>query len=203
MIRNQHTRRRFRAVTTFLKWVEITTLIIFAVSLFVEYYDSYCMVDNCLGQSDFTQSWILQPLFTSFLALVFFVRTGVSFALSDPDDRGEPLFYLSLCGLMVQYILITFFFDEIITSRLQNTQGLPLLLVIIFIGTAFSLLADKATWDKTSYFVRLRITISLIHIITVIVSPLLSLLSALPFLVIGILWKDGSYHMLSSKDLEE
>jgi len=177
-----------------LKWAEVFFTISFFIALFWSFYLSLCSADSCSSFliSNSTQNTII-TLFFSVWGLLNSLRIGLVFLLNDDDERVENLFYISLVGLFLCNLIIGLFFTEFVARTEKNQVDTPsfIALIIVLMSTVASLLADKQTWDKSTPFVKYRISLTILELVILLVNPFLGIFSAIIVLPISIMLKGG------------
>ncbi len=177
-----------------LKWAEVVFTISFFVALFWFFYLSLCKASSC---SSFLISNEVQ---NTLIALFFFIwgalnslRIGLVFLLNDKDEKPENLFYISLVGLFLCNLLIGIFFTEFVSRSEKNQVDTPsfIALIIILMSTVASLLADRQTWDKSTAFVKFRISLTILELVILLVNPFLGIFTAIFVLPVSIMLKGG------------
>jgi hypothetical protein len=175
-----------------LKWAEVLYLCFYVILVFWFLYTGFCG-ESC---SDVSFSVELLDIFAFLIfagwGILSSVRTGLTFLLDDDDDEPETVFYVSLGGLALSYVIFGLFFDDFIKSIFGDFTSSSVILasVVTLLATVVGFLADKRTWDKVSTFVKLRITLSLLLIISLIISPVFGVILSALFIPISILLSD-------------
>ncbi len=175
-----------------LKWVEVFYLCFYVILVFWFLYTGFCGED-CRDISFGAEGVGLIALFVfAGWGILSSLRTAVTFWVNDIDDEPETLFYVSLGGLALSYTTFGLFFEEFIKSIFGDFTSSPVILasIVILLSTVIGFLADKRTWDKVCTFVKLRITLSLLLIISLIISPILGIILSAFFIPTSILLSD-------------
>ncbi len=107
-----------------------------------------------------------------------------NFELFDKNKEGNIFFKSSVIGLGVGYGLISLFFKQLILNGgLGDNQGIFMVLLLLFFVCASFLLQDKYSWDHSSLFVKVRLSVFILNYILFLVSPVSGLIFA--FLLVG------------------
>jgi hypothetical protein len=187
-----------------LKWLEVLFTAIFFVVIFWFFYLSLCKADTC------KEFWITNQvqniivgIFFSVWGLLTSLRIGVVFLLNDPDPEPEYLFYLSLVGIFLSNLLFGLFFNDFVLRAENNQSDTPsfIALILVLMTTVGSLLLDKQTWDKSTAFVKIRISMAVIELVVLLINPYLGIILAGFILPIAISIKGGLEVEEDSKDL--
>jgi hypothetical protein len=127
-------------------------------------------------------------------------RTGLSYYIK-VDSEGEEmdisqyLFYFSLMGPTIVFILYGIFVEEfllIAEKRAGNTLIFIISILALFATIIIYMFDKNISWDKCKKFVKIRVTLSLIHAIFLIASPSIniSLFISVLFMAAGALYYD-------------
>lgn len=142
------------------------------------FYQSRCNDITCTIEIDsFQVGLTLFKIFFPIWAALNSARLAVVYRLSDEDDKPETFFYWGLFSLFGCYAALNVFFVQFF-SQLSSTVAKmsldsPILIaeILLISGTLALLLADTQNWDKSSFFVKARVSISLLHIVLFLISP--------------------------------
>lgn len=164
------------------------------VFLFWVLYTSFCSNTSCkefaISQEQFIQ--FIQVAFPVY-GIVNSLRLGLVYRLNDRDDEPESIFYISLGGLAMLYTLIGLFFSDFLarSQRSGSESSIFIITLLLFVVTVGSLLADRQTWDKSTFFVRWRVVLSLIHVIILLINPITGLMLSCVLVPAGVLAYGG------------
>jgi hypothetical protein len=95
-------------------------------------------------------------------------------------------------GIGLSYFISGVFFRDF--NQLSNreiAQSVPFSLNLLILGFAgFLLFQEKKLWSKTTNFVKVRLGLSLIHLIVIAINPYIGFFTAISFFTAMILWKE-------------
>ena len=121
------------------------------------------------------------------------VRIGLVFLINDPDPEPEYLFYVSLVGLFISNILFGLFFSDFVSRAEKGQVDAPVFIaeVVVLMFTVGSLLADRQTWDKSTTFVKIRISLSILELVVLLINPYLGIILAVFVIPVSVILKGG------------
>lgn len=175
---------------TILKWLELAFAGIFTVLIFWIFYKVLCY-DVVCQQVNITQQQLVSLLqfILPLVGLLNSLRIGLLFVLNDKDKIPETFFYLGLIGLFISYSIFGLFFNSFLYRGENTLADSPVLIIQVFVLliTISLLLADRQTWDKSTAFIRLRISLSLIHLVLFLINPVIGLLASVIIIPISVI----------------
>jgi hypothetical protein len=188
-----------------LRWVEILLLSIFFLYFIFTIFriNPVCINTDCAGNilklslMDFVVVTVL-PIFVIFTA----IRVIFNFTINDHDKRIEAPFYAGIFGIMVTYLIFAFRHQDFfyIYAKNSDIQTEPLIVTIelaVFLISGLLLLYKKRNWDKSVFFVKLRVIFFILHLIVMSVNinfGVVLFLLLIPFLIFVDLRLDNHYH---------
>jgi uncharacterized YccA/Bax inhibitor family protein len=142
-------------------------------------YTSLCTEDTCKSTS-ITKD-VLSTILTFSLPIVGIlnsIRTAVVYKLNDPDNIPENLFYSSLIGFSLFYLILGIFNSHYIglVEKTTLSKSFWLIGIIIFAISFVFVLADRMTWHKAPNFIKWRLALTIIHQTSFIMSIYLGLM---------------------------
>lgn len=148
------------------------------------FYQSRCNDITCTIEINSVQVGLsLFKIFFPIWAALNSARIALVYRLSDTDDEPETFFYWGLIGLFACYATLNIFFIQFL-NQYSNSFGQvsidsPILIaeILLIAGTLALLLADTQNWDKSTFFVKARVSVSLLHIVLFLISPPFGVLS--------------------------
>lgn len=180
-------------LNSLLRFLELVFLIVVGFFAFRIIYLNTCNTLSCVtsrpSQEDLNLA--IQLAFPIFGLLNSF-RISTSFSLNDLDPEPEDFFHLSLVGVGISYFISGIFFRDFnqISNR-EIAQSTPFSLNLLILGFAgFLLFQEKKLWSKSTNFVKVRIALSLIHLVLIAINPYIGFFTALIFFSVMILWKE-------------
>jgi hypothetical protein len=187
--------KNLAALQNTLKWIELIALGAFLVGVFWVFYNALCFDTTC-RQSFVNEANLIKAIQVAMplAAFVGMLRTAVVFLLNDRDSETETLFYLSLLGVVLSYSIVGWFFPVFLDRGQNYFTESPVFVaaIITLLITIALLLADRQTWDKSNVFVRLRVSLSLIHLVLLLINPLIGLLASIIILPVLVLMYSGT-----------
>lgn len=194
LLKTDNNFKNFLFLQECLKWLEVFFASTFFVGLFWFFYLSLCRADSCKSfwLSTVTQNFVISAFFITW-GFLNSLRIGVVFLLNDPDDEPEILFYISLVGLFLCNLLIGLFFPDFVSRADKNQVDTPafIALIIILMSTVASLLVDKQNWDKSTTFVKARISLTILELVVLLVNPYLGIITAVIILPLSVVLNGG------------
>jgi hypothetical protein len=192
-------------INEFLRFAEIILLSGFLIYFISTIFrvDPICIASACstnflnISLMDFVVVSIL-PVFITFGIL----RIIINFTVNDHDKSIESSFYLGLIGILITYLIFAFRHKDFFYIYAKNTdiQSEPLVVtieLIVFLISGLLLLSKKRNWDKSVFFVKLRLIFLIIHLVIMTVNinfGVVAFLFSIPFLIWADIKFDNHYH---------
>lgn len=141
---------------------------------------------------------IILPIFVSFGIL----RAIINYTINDHDKSIEVPFYTGLVGVLITYFIFSFQHNDFFFIYAKNTdiQTEPLVVtieLIVFLISGLLLLSKKRNWDKSVFFVKLRLIFLIIHLVIMTVNinfGVVAFILSIPFLIWTDLKIENHYH---------
>jgi hypothetical protein len=162
-----------------------------------------CIASGC-SSNLFTMSLMDLAVVTVLPIFVFFgvLRVLINFTINDHDKSIEIPFYTGLIGILITYLIFSFQHNDFfyIYAKNNDIQTEPLIVtveLIIFLISGLLLLSKKRNWDKSVFFVKLRVIFFVIHLVIMTVNinfGVVAFLLSIPFLIWTDLKIDNHYH---------
>ena len=188
-----------------LRWAEVLLLSIFFVYFMFTVFrvDPICINTGC--SSNLFQMSLMNLVVVSVLpafAFLDIIRVLICFTINDHDQRIEGPFYAGLIGILVTYLIFAFQHDDFfyIYAKNNDIQTEPVIVAIelfIFLMSGLLLLSNKRNWDKSVFFVKLRIIFFVLHLVLLTVNinfGIVAFLISIPFLIFADLRLENHYH---------
>jgi hypothetical protein len=134
--------------------------------------------------------------------LIGVFRVLISFTINDHDKSIEAPFYIGLTGILITYLIFSFQHNDFfyIYAKNNDIQSEPVVVtieLIIFLISGLLLLSKKRNWDKSVFFVKLRLIFFIIQLVIMTVNinfGVVAFLISIPFLIWADLKIDNHYH---------
>lgn len=188
-----------------LRWVEIILLGIFFVYFSITLFrvDPICINTDCA--TNLFKISLMDLVVVSVLpAFVFFgtIRVLINFTINDHDRRIELPFYAGLIGILITYLIFVFqhqdfFYIYAKNSEINTEPATVSIELIVFLVSGLLLLYKKRNWDKSVFFVKLRVIFFILHLVIMTVNinfGVVAFLLSIPFLILADLRLDNHYH---------
>lgn len=178
-------KREYRYVSVFqniLRQVELFVFSAFLIASFWILFTSFCSSDACVSSAvDTNTLYYIIKIFLPVTAIINSLRIALVFRLNETEDETEKVFYISLFGLAFCYILVGIFFTDLLSrSQKTLTDSLSFLAIIIsYLATLGGVLADRQMWDKSTFFVKWRVSLCLIHLIFFLINPIIGVVMSI------------------------
>ncbi len=198
-----------------LRWGEIISLFSFLVFFVFSVFrnDPICINAAC-NNSLFKLSLMNLVVVSVLPIFVFFgtVRVLINFTINDHDKRIEAPFYAGLIGILLTYLIFSFqhndfFYIYAKNSDIQTEPVIVTIELIVFLISGLLLLFKKRNWDKSVFFVKLRLIFFILHLVIMTVNinfGVVAFLISIPFLIWVDLKIDNHYHHeIKDKHLEK
>ena len=165
--------------------------LIFASFIFSGFYLAFlkltCEAEDCLSIPSVVDISIAVFRFAlPVIAMISCLRIAINVRDNNLSDRAGLHFYLSLFSLFVCYLIFGIFADQFLalTIRQATTSLLYSVEMLILIGTTISFFQDTATFEISTWFVKIRLIVSILLMVVLVISPFLGLLVSVPVLLI-------------------
>ncbi len=188
-----------------LRYAEIMLLSIFFLYFVFTVFrvDPICINTACT--TNLFNLSLMNLVVVSVLPLFIFVdtmRVLICFTINDHDKKIEAPFYAGLIGILITYLIFSFQHNDFfyIYAKNNDIQTEPVIVtieLIIFLVSGLLLLSKKRNWDKSVFFVKLRIIFFILHLVILTVNinfGIVAFLIAIPFLIFADLRLDNHYH---------
>ena len=188
-----------------LRYDEIALL-----SIFFSYFvftlfriDPICINSSC--KSNLFNLSLMNLVVVSALPIFIFldiIRVLISFTINDHDKKIEAPFYAGLIGILITYLIFSFQHNDFfyIYAKNNDIQTEPVIVtieLIVFLVSGLLLLSKKRNWDKSVFFVKLRIIFFVLHLVILTVNinfGIVAFLISIPFLIFADLRLENHYH---------
>lgn len=181
----------FKKILNFTSVVELLCLsmgIVFAGWLI---WANTCETQYCMSLRTSKQTF---DFFVSFVLILFGILNSVQVWLmlksSDEDATGRGFFYLGVFGLALNYLIFGLFFSSLneLSVKGANSSMVFFIQISIFACNILLLFKDSSVWELAGNGVKVRVSLALLQIIILLVSPALGLLSGLVIFPVWVLW---------------
>ena len=170
-----------------LRKLEIILLLPFiAYGLGVLYEQVFCISERAcdLPVVDGNLSVMVIQLFYMIWPILCLRLIWINFVLFDQDPRSDKWFGRALTILGVGYFGVGLFWQTLAsTGALGPAQYLYFALLLCFLASAGLLLRQTYSWEKSAWFIKVRLSVLLVLYILTIIYPVTSLIGA--FLITG------------------
>jgi hypothetical protein len=170
------------------KWLEIIGFLIVG-----SWFVSMIISGTCRGCQDISAIKSLEVLVIFlFFSILNSVRIISTIVLNQGYYKRQALFYTGILGINFCFIMFALMFKKFDTEfvRFQSPEYLFFLFSILF--TSSLILTDHYTWYNTPFFIKFRVSLNIIHLMFLAISPLFGILSSMILVPIGLLCQGKS-----------
>ena len=198
-------KNKFILTNEVLRFAEISLLSVFFVYFMFTVFrvDPICINSGCIN--NLFQLSLMNLVVVSVLPIFIFfdiIRVLICFTINDHDQRIEAPFYTGLIGVLITYLIFSFQHNDFfyIYAKNNDIQTEPVIVTIelfIFLISGLLLLSNKRNWDKSVFFVKLRIIFFVLHLVILTVNinfGIVAFLLSIPFLIFADLRLENHYH---------
>lgn len=128
----------------------------------------------------------------SVFSLLNTLRIWFNFNANDFNDESKDRFNLGLIGLTISYFLCGIFFNQIsaVTNREISISGIYVFILFTIALTFTLILFHSDIWERSTEFVKVRLAVSLSHLIAILFNPFFGILLGTILLPYMILYKE-------------